>query len=341
MIVHAAPPTSASETRPAASAAVAYCGFTDTANVGDYALFVANQRLFPGLSLFPGGERRRAAANLFGGGTMYPYSLRHGMFPSRRVNVAIGLGVEDPAFAGRFGPLTRLAMWRHRFKLLGVRGYRSEGILAANGVRSVVTGDTALALERPAGSSPRDAVGVAVVGEPMHRLGDPARTRAEVVGYCRRVLAEGLEVVLMPFCRHDVAASRDIQAACGGRPSLVDFWSPRLGENLDAFLFELSRLRFMVGERLHAAVLAAAMDVPFVALPYKPKCLDFVESLKVEQTLTLDYETTSAGALWRRTRHGLEKTDLREAVAGAVKAYRAVLRQTAEEIRGIVLRAPD
>src|SRR5262249_30212667 len=142
----------------------------------------------------------KVSVSLFGGGTTYPYSLRYGTYPRRRVNLAMGVGVEDPAFSGRFGPLTLLAMYWARFKILGVRDYRSQRILATYGISSVVTGDTALALERTSGPSNENTVGICLVGEPMRRHGDAARTQEIVTDYAHRALAEGCHVALVPFC---------------------------------------------------------------------------------------------------------------------------------------------
>ena len=333
---------------------VAYCGFADTANIGDYALFKANVQLFGRLSLVP-GTAADATVSLFGGGTGYPYSLRYGRYPRRRINVAIGLGVEDPAFVGRFGPLTVLAMHLARFKVFGVRGYRSQRILARHRLSTVVTGDTALALEPataiqqgvmvPAGiSTPQEAkparVGVCLVGERMQRVGDAGRTVGLVTEYCRRLAAEGCEVVLLPFCRADLDTARTMQLALGPGTRLVDFWSPSIGEDLHAFLAEVAQLRFMVAERLHAAVLAAALGVPFVALPYKPKCLDFVESVSADARLRLDYEYLTPETLWERTREAMFGPRAADAeVAASVSRYRRLLRDTAAEIETLVLHS--
>lgn len=317
---------------------VAYCGFTDTENVGDFALYQANRRLMPRLSLFPGRRPDAAAMNLFGGGTGYPYCLRYGTYPRRRLNAAIGLGVEDPEFAGRFGILTRLAMRWRTFRPFGVRGFRSQQILATHGVASTVTGDTALALDAQPRGGTRDAVAVALVGEPMRRTGDPGRVQQELLAYCSRLHSEGLEVVMIPFCRADLPASQSLQRQLGERASLVDFWAPPIDQDVDRFLEELARMRFVVAERLHAAVLAAAVRVPFVALPYKPKVMDFVGSLRMTEELSMPYDRLSADGLLRVTRAALtEGSTMAATLESRVSAYRQRLRDTAEEIEAIAL----
>jgi len=324
--------------RDAARPRVAYCGFSDTANVGDYALYRANLHLFPRLHLVA-GQDRDAAVSLFGGGTLYPYCLRYGTFPKRPLRVAIGLGVEDPEFSGRFGPLTVLAMHLQRFKIFGVRGPRSQQILKRHGIGSIVTGDTALALARAANVASRPAaIGVSLVGESMARRGDHQQSARAVEAYCRKALAEGCEIVLAPFCREDLPWAVDLRHRLEGRPRLLDFWAAPIDEDLDVFLTELSRLSFVVAERLHAGVMAAALKVPFVLLPYKPKCLDFTESL--DATLSLTYEDLSVDALWRRTLDGLKSPQsMTGRFAGGVDAFAAALRATAARIEDLVLES--
>jgi polysaccharide pyruvyl transferase WcaK-like protein len=42
---------------------------------------------------------------------------------------------------------------------------------------------------------------------------------------------------------------------------------------------QLARCQLVIAHKLHAAVLAAAVDVPAIALEYRPKCRDFQESV--------------------------------------------------------------
>lgn len=320
---------------------VAYCGFTDTANVGDYALFEANRRLLPRLELTGARDTRSIDANLFGGGTLFPYSLRYGRYRRRRINVAMGIGVEDPQFAGRFGPATVFAMHWWRFRKLGVRGYRSQQILASYRLSSVVTGDTALALTVPAlPSRPMDRVGICLVGEPMSRRGTTLEVHRELLAYCRRLLAEGLDVTIVPFCRTDLEASYALHRALDERTDVLAFWSPPVAESVDAFLGRLSGLRFLVAERLHAAVLAAVAGVPFAMLPYKPKCLDFVDTLPLDRSPVLDYSSLSADALWQRTRQALTDDGAhREQMAAGVDELRKRLTSWSLDIEELILAA--
>jgi hypothetical protein len=327
MLGHRHPPASA----------LAYCCFSDTRNVGDYSLFVANESLFPEFRLVSASDRWSSDVNLFGGGTLYPYSLR-GWYPRRPVNVALGLGVVDPEFDGRFGILTRYQMHRWRFQHFGVRGPRSQRILADHGIAAHVTGDTALVHSAPPGTERRrGAIGISIVGETMHRLGSAATVYSTVLEVCRRLQAEGRPLRLIPFCLDDVPQMRALQAALGDRAEFVDFWDVD-GGGLGAVLRALGECDLVIGERLHAIVLAAAANTPFVGLAYKPKCHDFAQSLGPEFSLD-EQAGTSPDRLLALCRTALSQgpaiaTLLEERVGG----LRHRLREAAEEITRIVTR---
>lgn len=270
---------------------VAYCCFTDTRNIGDYALYQANKMLFPQYNLFFGGNKEICSkVNLFGGGTLYPYCLRTGMFPKRQIEVAIGLGVMDPDFVGKFGILTKLAMRRRKFLKFGVRGPRSKNILERYGIEAVVTGDTALVLQ-PDQLLPQDEslVGISIVGEKMKRIGSNEQVYNAILKFCKKCLLHDINVIFIPFCKNDIdihlALYRELNSK---KISILDFWHPPISESLKNFLNELQRCSFIIAERLHAAVLSVVCKVPFLSIMYKPKCLDFVESFDLSDIAIID-----------------------------------------------------
>jgi polysaccharide pyruvyl transferase WcaK-like protein len=56
-------------------------------------------------------------------------------------------------------------------------------------------------------------------------------------------------------------------------------------EDLDASLRLIASADLVIGERLHAVVLAAAMGTPFVAVEYRPKLWDFARSVGAEDAV--------------------------------------------------------
>lgn len=324
----------------ASGEAVAYCGFSDTRNVGDYALFKACEQLFPSFELVPARSPEARMANLFGGGTMYPYSIRQRIYPKRPVNVAIGLGVAEPEPGRRFGLLTRWAMYRWRFQWFGVRGFRSQRILARHGISAHVTGDTALAhrLDHAASIAP-GRIAVSLVGERMQRRGDEQRVFQEVRQLCERLLATGREVLIVGFCLDDMPALLELRKSLGDRPGLLDFWAPPISRDLQRFLMELGRCELLLGERLHSLVLAATVGVPFVGLAYKRKCLDFAETIGFDRFL-VDPVSVGADRLERMLESGgRERRALAEELASGVSAMRERLHSAAGEIGELIARS--
>ncbi len=53
----------------------------------------------------------------------------------------------------------------------------------------------------------------------------------------------------------------------------------------EAFFGRIEKLDLLVSLKLHAGILAAAANVPFVSLEYRPKCRDFASSLGWEEFL--------------------------------------------------------
>ncbi len=323
---------------------VGYCCFADQRNVGDYCIHQANQRLFPRFRLVD-AIHDETHVNLFGGGTLYPYGLRW-KYPRRPLNFSIGIGVQEPV-KRKFGLLTRWAMHRWNFPVLGLRGPRSREVLRRHGIHGKVTGDTALALEvEDAGGESTSAaslrVAVCLVGEPIEsRFGEPCRVERELTDACQRLQASGLAISVIPFCQDDLEASRRLhdQLVQSGDCTLVDFWASPISGDLPRFLRELAACRFMLGERLHAAVMAAAVGVPFLAIGYRPKCFDFVESLDLSPAPIVHPDALNGEQAAGHVLANVDNQGLRLAIQEKVEGWRQTLRATAEEIQRIALDA--
>jgi len=317
---------------------VTYCGFTDNRNIGDIALFLANRRLFPQYHLLREGHDKSSDINLFGGGTHYPYALRTGAIHRRRLNFAIGLGVHDPGGSRRFGILTRWAMRRWSFDYLGVRGYQSQVICALNGIKAEVTGDTALFFERsqPA-HSPQGLVAISVVGESMghERVGSREVVFKEILDSCQKLVAMGMQLMLVPFCRDDVPwmerMSKELDL-----PPLLDFWAPEIDHDLDRFLAELEKCDLLIGERLHAVVLAAALEIPFISIAYKPKCFDFVNSIGFDHCL-LDSNKVSSSEITRLAQELMaDEGGIKRKLKERVGIFRQRIKDSASDIASFI-----
>ena len=134
---------------------------------------------------------------------------------------------------------------------------------------------------------------------------------------------------------------------CGGLHSrldphgvveLVDFWAAPIDENLNSFLREMECCDVFIGERLHASVLAAVVNRPFVPIGYKPKCFDFVESLQIEGLRCLEPDNLQGDDLYNLVNKAMAAEPNREQLAERVKLYQSRICEGAEQIMDSVRR---
>ena len=258
-----------------------YVGWSGRGNLGDDAIFDAvRSRLIPAdlveVPLYPKevgaflacGDRAalRTARPLLGGGTVigrmnWRVHLRTALLLARsRPAVMVGAGVEDPAFSGRhsFGSERELRRWRRvleSFDRVTVRGPRSQELLAAVGISSEVVGDPALLLEPVRVVDPDDrTIGVAL------GFGDDlwGHSQDEVVdavgGAVRELVTRGWRVRFFVVNGED----HDHAVRCAQRAGLDPLRTEFLPATEPAvFLEHVGRCTVLVGQRLHAVVLAA------------------------------------------------------------------------------------
>jgi polysaccharide pyruvyl transferase WcaK-like protein len=192
-------------------------------------------------------------------------------------------GVADPDYWSRFdGWRDTRAEWRAELADLpeiGVRGPRSKRLLDEAGFRNVtVTGDPALALRRAVVAAPpvgRRAVAINAGQSNGSMWGSEERALAAMASAAARLEKAGFEVRIFPVWSGDVAACYAMARAAGLPDDAVD----PLILDPDAFLRYLDRFDVVIAIKLHAAVLAAAAGVPFVAIEYRPKVRDFTDSI--------------------------------------------------------------
>lgn len=173
--------------------------------------------------------------------------------------------------------------------VVGVRGPFSKGQLDDVGARNVVVcGDPAVLFHAPYATRPmrehRDGslrVGINAgdcSGKLFGRQEDLQDALVDAVRWLRDI---GHQVEIIPVWVRDVEACIDVARRAELESSAV---SP-LCYSQQAFLGRVENLDLFVSLKLHAGVLAAAANVPFVSLEYRPKCRDFASSLGWEEFL--------------------------------------------------------
>lgn len=141
-----------------------------------------------------------------------------------------------------------------------------------------VIGDPALSL------APLDVAGAGgeVIVAPLNTNGNlfggsDAAVFSALTSECERLARRGMSVTLMSSFPEDDRWILEMERLID---TPVEYFCGYA--SLDETLSRVAGASLVVGERLHASILAAAMRTPFVAVAYRPKTLDFVRSIDVE-----------------------------------------------------------
>jgi len=248
-------------------------------NLGDDMIFAAQEALFDG-SLKLGQYINSPEAVLVGGGTFVPKALEHPdlVALSRRYPTAFfGTGIGDPVFWGT----THIPDWLEVMRnanFIGVRGPLSKERLEEWGVpasRVEWVGDPALYFAQPTGAR-RFSFNLAVnLGITYNRLYgfNEGRLEETVISALQDLVRAGWNITLVCAWGADDVVAERMAARVAVRS--VEHWH----ENYQRALDSVARFDVVLCEKLHVGVVAACRGVPFVALNYRSKVLDFCRSI--------------------------------------------------------------
>jgi polysaccharide pyruvyl transferase WcaK-like protein len=313
---------------------IRYVGWVGKDNLGDEAMLEATRRLLPWGEIEARGEARDLL--LLGGGTLINRNQYLRWLVERdspRIERAVlGTGVASPGFWGVTEDTDQWLRWLGTCAYVGVRGPRSAQTLVEWGLKGdvEVCGDPALALE-PSGAY--DGSGPIVVA--------PAWTNGELWGgsdeTVYRELAtaittwvgSGREVILMSCHPSDDRPIIQIRDQVGDAP--VGYHAGYL--DVAATIELIAASSIVAGERLHACVLAAAANRPFIAIEYRPKVRDFAESVAMDDFVIRSDELAASRLLEMadEVAHGGH-----EEMATAVATYRRRLSAASRMIEAAV-----
>ncbi len=253
-------------------------------NLGDDMIWGAQEEMF-GNRFELGQYVDQAEAVIVGGGTFITPAPEHpGLLEmSKRLpTVIFGTGASDPQISGS----DHIDEWTKILAncgFIGVRGPISQERIVGWGVdpnRVEWIGDSALYFAEP------DAPTRPETGRLAVNLG---RTWGKLYGFDE----PGLIQIMIETLRQ--LADR------GWRITLVSAWQPddevlehvaenvpvegieRWHDDYNKALEEMKKFDLMVCEKLHVGVVAACRNVPFIALNYRDKVLDFCRSINWEQ----------------------------------------------------------
>jgi len=279
------------------SSRACYIGGQGDSNLGDEAMLEAARRLLPGVDLidvvYPNQERRLARLSLsgapffdfaiLGGGTLINHHWHEKVQTALAQGLPIfclGTGVGSAGFgmavqtdAGDWKPLLQ------QFAGIGVRGPRSEARLRSLGLGRVeIIGDLALTLTPE--TLPKAGAGkfvVNVTAPPGDDPGNYARVN-ELEGVIKKLTVDGWTAVPVAMHRNDIEPLKQLMERATGKKYEI-LMPPTAQEFFDI----LTPCAFTLAVRLHAAILSCCVGVPPLMLGYRDKCLDFMESIDLEE----------------------------------------------------------
>jgi len=233
----------------------------------------------------------------------------------KTLQAVIGRG----AYAGVRGPLTRRLLIAAGADPARVEVSGDPGILARPADQSdAAAGQSAAAAGQSA------AAGVVGVnwGTAYGRVygGNEARVEDELAAVGRELLRRGYRIRVFAVWGPDFPAAARLREKMGS-PDLVSLVGPKQAALVPA------GSEFVIGLKLHANVLAAAAGVPFVALGYRFKVLDFAASLGLQAfVVPTDAADITGAVLARVDRVRRERASLTARLAEGRRLYAERLR---------------
>jgi hypothetical protein len=279
-------------------------------NLGDQAVFHAIERIFPSVTVaypkHPGGSlgrfllrwecRQKRLASMLGGGTMIgapPWSTGY----ADRFEVSMkrtgrgftfGTGVAELIFppdheAFVEDPSTYLK-WAGVLKecqYVSVRGPRSQAALAKLGLTSEIIGDPACAFVRPKGfwQPTPGYLGLNIGHGGGSMWGERGQFNAAMGRFVARATQQGWKIEFFALMDDDIDIIKQVAR-------IGEIADPQIHcefVNVHRYMTRVSKMQAFVGMKLHSVILAMCAQVPSIMLEYRPKGIDFMASVGLEQ----------------------------------------------------------
>ena len=345
----------------AAVPSLTYVGYLGHGNIGDEALYYAfRDRLFQRALVLPFDDlsaltalaRLKATRGIvLGGGTLInvnPYLLAlERLTRGDRSFAVFGTGVADLEYWAQHPQFERgnVARWVNilaKATYIGVRGPRSQRWLHEQGITTAeMIGDPALSLGEAGAKRPSRDGGPPVLGINLGSH-DPVsggqestlQAAAKLASYARD---KGFEVRFIALHYIDM----EVAARLREQPGAEHLQMPSFHGDVAQTIAEINQCDYLVGQRLHATVLACTLGVATLSLSYQPKCMDFLESLN-RADLAIDTANISGDLLierfeWLQATH----ENLRGPIAEACESLRQLQRDRASQLLSALTDVDD
>jgi polysaccharide pyruvyl transferase WcaK-like protein len=275
------------------ASAASYVGWTGHLNLGDEILLEAARECLEPLEVVANvttnrpilrwiEQRKRHDIAILGGGTQIgnhpPFERFKAELAKAKMGLVFGAGVSEyvtqgpaPAWLERWGEVLRDLAY------VGVRGPDSAATLARVGVDAEILGDPVCWFSQELDYwKPREKVFGLNVGQ-AHGLmfGDEATVHANFASYLKTMKQRGWDVEFFCVWPEDLPTTRQVAAEAGIEAPTIHC----IYEEARPYLERVRSMKFFVGIKLHAVALAMAANVPSLMIEYRPKCLEFMNTM--------------------------------------------------------------
>ncbi|MBN1517764.1 polysaccharide pyruvyl transferase family protein [Candidatus Sumerlaeota bacterium] len=261
-----------------------YIGYTKgTMNHGDEALiWIIRELLAPEIEVLTEGDEYDLA--LLGGGTLINQSpwlidAFEAALNKAKGGMTLGTGVGDPAFWGDH--FERWSALLNRCDFVGVRGPRSVQLLHQRQIeKAICVGDPYLWLRSPVERDPiprRLGVNLGGTNNSLWGGGKDQEYLEYAAGELSALRRKDWSFIWLSVWEQDLPLLERVRARVDSlSPGVIDVRT----QPLEAYA-ALAGCDVFLGEKLHASAMAAVAGIPFIALEYQPKVVDFAASIEM------------------------------------------------------------
>jgi polysaccharide pyruvyl transferase WcaK-like protein len=278
-----------------------YIGWVGYGNLGDEAVFQALKSILPDCNFTPYRTAKPALVTTqllkrqapllnvaLGGGTLINQSPHWLSEIIRAVSnnvptFCLGTGVAPqnsldtpPNVKGNL--LEEWANVLRQFIYVGVRGPLSQSYLREVGLNVEVVGDSALSLAKKQFRKRNSVktIGINIsYGTDGVMYGSPDQLLSEVQKVILSLLNKNFKIKIFPIWKDDLAASNALlKSVSNGDVEIVNAFA-----SVNKYMEAIDDCDLFIGQKLHATVFSSMLRIPSIMLEYRPKCLDYMESI--------------------------------------------------------------
>ena len=273
--------------------AVSYTGWLGHQNLGDEILHEAAEECFASVNLvsYPLSNRnflnrlaatKRHSLAVLGGGTLIgghpPFERYKSELAKAKGGLVFGAGVSPLAPDAPIPPW--LENWGSVLRTLayaGVRGPDSAATLARVGVNAEVLGDPVCWFSQAeAYWQPKDKLMGLNVGQANGSMyGDENTVQKVFADFARAAIQRGWKIEFFCVWPEDLEVTRKVAAEAGiNNPTIHCIY-----QNARVYQDRVRSMKVYVGIKLHAVALAMSANVPSLMIEYRPKCMEFMNTM--------------------------------------------------------------